>query len=435
MKRKITAQLKAWKDSLTLKPLMVAGPRRVGKTFTIAEFCRSEFSEYAYVNLLDHPKIISTFKEMTSAEDKFNTLKLILGIKGLGHNSVVFIDEVQECEELISLLKYASENEIGYRIVVSGNLLGVKLKDLHVPYPVGRLVHLDMNPMDFEEFLMAIGKEAYIKRIEECYTSSNEMNPLIHDELTRLYKDYLFVGGMPESVDGYRKVAGDMGKYDAGILRDVKEAYFNDMNRFVISTAETKRIEKIYNSVPSQLMNKSHKFQYAKVDKTARRREYELALYWLLSSRMVHKSVIITKLEVPALGFADHDHFKLYLSDTGLLNRMLDISYQDAISGKVLQYSGIIAENYVATQLVGAGKNLMYWVSDNDSEIDFLLSGKDGIIPVEVKSADNTRSKSLLAYMDRFKPAYGIRISSKNFGFSNGIKTVPLYAAFMLRNV
>ena len=178
---------------------------------------------------------------------------------------------------------------------------------------------------------------------------------------------------------------------------------------------------------------KAIKLQYGKISSNARKRDYETALNWLLSSTMVHKCPILNKVEIPPLGFIIDDHFKLYLSDVGILLNILQVKYNDIILDNLLQYKGIIAENYVATQLIANKSSLIYWESGNKAEVDFILYNDDGIIPIEVKANDNVGSQSLNVYMKRYNPKYAIRISTKNFGIANNIKSIPLYAAFLIK--
>ena len=259
------------------------------------------------------------------------------------------------------------------------------------------------------------------------------MDSVLHEKALNLYRLYLCVGGMPEAVKNLLENDKNILKFDNSIIEDIYKSYLNDMNKYVTNKFEAVKIEEVYKSIPSQLGNMSNKFQYGKISSTARKRDYETALNWLLSSTMVHKSVILNKVEIPPLGFAIDDHFKLYLSDTGILLNMLQVKYNDIILDNLLQYKGIIAENYVATQLVVNSNNLMYWESGNQAEVDFILYNDDGIIPVEVKGDDNVGSKSLGVYMKRYNTKYAIRVSTKNFGFANNIKSVPLYAVFLIK--
>ena len=259
------------------------------------------------------------------------------------------------------------------------------------------------------------------------------MDKTLHKKALELYKLYLCVGGMPEAVKNLIENDLDILKFDKSIIENIYVSYLNDMNKYVVNKFEASKIESIYKSIPSQLGNQSNKFQYGKINSDARKRDYEIALNWLLSSTMVYKSSLINKVEIPPLGFIKEDYFKLYLSDVGILLSMLKIKYNDIILDKLLQYKGIIAENYVATQLVANEIPLIYWQSGNKAKIDFLIYNDDGIIPIEVKANDNIISKSLNVYMEKYKPKYAIRVSSKNFGYENNIKSIPLYAVFLIK--
>ena len=433
MKRKIYQELINWKNTDMTKPLMVIGARQIGKTYIIDEFCRKEFKKYIYINLFEHLEIVEIFKQKINTEEKYKRMKIYLGTDIYIENTIIFFDEIQESEELISALKFFNEREENFKIICAGSLLGVKLKRMHSSFPVGKVKMITMYPMDFEEFLIANGNSGLIDEIKYCYSNNEPMISVLHDMALNLYRLYLCVGGMPEAVKNLLDNNNDIVKFDKSIIEDIYISYLNDMNKYVNNKFEASKIENIYKSIPTQLGNQSNKFQYGKISQNARKRDYETALHWLLSSTMVHKSAILNKVEIPPLAFVISDHFKLYLSDVGILINMLQIKYSDIILDNLLQYKGIIAENYVATQLIANDIPLIYWESGNKAEIDFVLYNNDGIIPIEVKASDNTGSQSLNIYMNRFKPKYAIRISTKNFGFANGIKSVPLYAAFCIK--
>lgn len=244
----------------------------------------------------------------------------------------------------------------------------------------------------------------------------------------------LITGGMPESIANMVKVNGDFIRYDKSILKDILSSYFKDMNKYVSSDMESLRINRVFNSLPSQLLNISKKFKYSNIDKDARAREYVSSLDWLLNSNMVLRCKSVNNPEIPLEGFVDEDIFKLYLSDVGIVNTLLKINMEDILSDNISLYKGIIAENYVANQLICKDYELYYWKNDNTAEIDFLLYNSDGIIPVEVKAGDTTQSKSLKIFMEKYNPKYAIRISTKDFGYdpNNRIKSIPLYATFLL---
>ena len=433
LERKIYKELLKWKETNIKKPLMVIGARQIGKTYIIDEFCKKEFENYVYINLFEHSEIVKIFEEKISTEEKYNRMKIYLDKDIDVENTIIFFDEIQESEELISSLKYFCESKQNFKIICAGSLLGVKLKRMNSPFPVGKVKMINMFPMDFEEFLISIGSSMLRDEIVKCYNSNTPLDLVLHNKALNLYKLYLCIGGMPEAIKNFIENEKDILKFDSAIIYDIIDSYLNDMSKYVKNKFEAIKIESIYKSIPSQLGNESNKFQYNKVIQNARSREYESALNWLLSSTMVHKCPLLTKIEIPPRAFLENDHFKLYLSDTGILLNLLKVKYNDVILDKLLQYDGIIAENYVATQLFANGLDLMYWESGNKAEVDFILYLDDGIIPLEVKSSDNVRSRSLNLYINRFNPKYSIRISTKNFGFENNIKSVPLYATFCIK--
>lgn len=432
MKRKIYSDLLKWKNTGMQKPLMVIGARQIGKTYIIRDFCESEFKKNIYINLFEQPEIVKIFAQEISTQEKFNRMKIYLDLDIDVENTIIFFDEIQESEELISCLKFFNESEESYKIICAGSLLGVKLKRLKSAFPVGKVKMLNMYPMDFEEFLMANENIGLIDEIKKCYNGNTPMDSVLHEKTLGLYRLYLCVGGMPEAVKNLIQNNNDIMKFDQSIIQDIINSYLDDMNKYVQNKAESIKIEAIYKSIPSQLGNQSNKFQYGKISSNARKRDYEIALDWLISNTMVHKCCILNKPEIPPLAFIINDHFKLYLSDVGILLNLLKIKYNDIILDRLLQYKGIIAENYVAIQLLINEHNLIYWESGNTAEIDFVIYNDDGIIPIEVKANDNVTSQSLRLYMKRYNPKYGIRLSTKNFGFKNNIKSIPLYAAFLI---
>ena len=433
MKRKIYDELLNWKKNNIDTPLMVVGARQIGKTYIINEFCKKEFNKYIYINLFEDKNIINIYNEEISSTEKFQKLELYLGKKIDLDNTIIFFDEIQESEELISSLKFFCESNRPFKIICAGSLLGVKINRFKKSFPVGKVRILEMNSMSFDEFLYAYyDNDLMIKEIEKCYSNNKKMLEPLHNKLMELYNIYLIIGGLPASVANYLEKK-DMLIFDRNIIKFIISSYLKDMNKYVTDIFESTRIENIYNSIPSQLGNPSDKFQYSKVKSGARAREYESAINWLLSSKMVFKCSNIKKCEKPLKVFINNDVFKLYLSDAGILSYLLEISYKDLVFDEKFMYMGIIAENYVANELLRNGLSLYYWNSGNKAEIDFVLNINDKIIPIEVKSSNNNQAKSLKVYIEKYNPDYSIRISSKNFGFENNIKSVPLYAVFCIK--
>jgi len=430
MKRKIYTQIFDWKNSGFSKPLMVLGARQVGKTYILDEFCKNEFKNYIYLNLFERQDVIDLYKTKLSSDEKFMKLKVLLNFDIEKENTILFIDEIQESEELISELKYLCEKHNSVKIVCAGSLLGVKLKRSRFSFPVGKIKIINMYPMDFEEFLMALNQELLIEEIKRCYVNNLAMLDSLHIKAMNLYRVYLTCGGMPESVKNIVDINMDMVNYDFSILSNIVESYFNDMDKYVISNSEALKIEKTYRSIPSQLANRSNKFQYNKISKGASSREYFSTLDWLEASNLLIKSDLVSVPLLPLKGYIKEGYFKMFMNDVGILSNILELKVSDILNDNLSLYKGVIAENYVATQLLSRGYSLYYWMSNGIAEIDFLIYTDDGIIPVEVKAGDTTKSKSLSVFNEKFKPKYSIRISSKNFGFDNNIKSIPLYAVF-----
>lgn len=438
MYRKIYKKLLSWKNTKEdNKPLMLLGARQVGKTYIIENFCQKEFSNFKEINLLRDLRVLNLYKDTTlDSNEKYNFLKTIIEFDLDKPDSVLFIDEIQESQELIAELKYFCEVHNNVKIICAGSLLGVKLKRANFSFPVGKVKMLMMHPMDFEEFLIALDKPMLLNTIRECYKNNRAMNEELHNLALLYYKYYLITGGMPESVRNFIKNDCDIIKYDSTIKENIIDAYLKDMKKYVINLNETLKIEKVYDSIPKQISNESKKFQFSKIEKNAKTRDYELSLDWLDASNLILTSYRVSMPDKPLAAFRIDDFFKLFINDVGLLNHMLKIRYADILNDDLSLFKGAFVENYVASQFVSNEIDLYYWVSDGIAEIDFLIYNEDGIIPVEVKAANNTQSKSLKTYMDKFNPKYAIRISSKNFGYNEEkrIKSIPLYAVFCIEN-
>lgn len=289
-----------------------------------------------------------------------------------------------------------------------------------------------MFPMNFEEFLMATGKELLLDKIRECYLKMEAMPDFAHDEALNLYRQYLCVGGMPESVNNFIENDMDILKYDPTIISNIVEMYIADMKKYVKGNIETVKIEKVYKNIPSQLAKDKKTFQYNLIDEEGRKRKYETPIEWLVSSNMILASYKIKKAAIPLKVYIDEDMFKLYLSDVGLLTSISEIRYSDIMLESPFEFKGAITENYIAQEFAAKDISLYYWTYGRNAEVDFIIYNEDGIIPVEVKSGNSVKSTSLNLYIKENKPKYAIRISARNFGFENNIKSIPLYATFLI---
>lgn len=265
MYRKIYEEFIKWKNSEARKPLMLLGARQVGKTYILENFCKSEFKNYIYVNLLENTEIVDLYNEKYNSEQKFLKLKVLLDEDIENEDAVLFIDEIQESEKLISELKYFQEKHNNVNIVCAGSLLGVMLKRKKFSFPVGKVWRMHLYPMDFEEFLIAFNENKLIDEIKNCYKNNTQLFSSLHIKALDYYRLYLCVGGLPESVFNIVKANKDITKYNKNIINDIVDSYFGDMNKYVSSNSESLKIRRIYNSIPEQLGNKSNKFQFRKV--------------------------------------------------------------------------------------------------------------------------------------------------------------------------
>lgn len=347
-------------------------------------------------------------------------------------NTILFLDEIQVSESAITSLKYFCESESNYKIVCAGSLLGVKINRFHSSFPVGKVNIKYLYPMDFEEFLLAIGEEKLIEEIKKNYIKNQPLIEPIHEKALELYKKYLVLGGMPAMINDYINNNYKITDVNFDIQEQIITSYLADMNKYTENTESIKN-SKIYNSIPKELARENNTFKYSLVDKDARKIRYESSLDWLIASNMILKCNLSEKNESPLKAFANNDKFKIYLSDSGLLRALSNIDYSEILLEKNIMYKGVLTENYVACEFYSKFKEIYYYTFDK-YEIDFLIKINGEIIPVEIKSGRRTNRKSLNEYIKKYKPKYSIRISSKNFGFENNIKSIPLYAVFCIEN-
>lgn len=439
MNRKFYDELNSWKNSKNGVPLMVVGARQVGKTYIINKFCQENYKNYYYLNFMREKEFVKLFKEIESFDRRVEALESLVGGSIRNDNdTVLFVDEVQESEEFIEALKFFNESIDTYNIVCAGSLLGVALKRLHSSFPVGKVKVVNMYPMDFEEFLVATKNARFIKLIKDSFNTDTALALPIHNKMLDLFYKYLYLGGMPSVVKNFLEVGMDLALVDSDILSQIINAYFDDMSKYA-DPKEVIRIRNLYKSIPSQLAKENQKFIFSEIDKNDnRKRDYVTALDWLMASNLVLSCNLVVKPEYPLKGFVDNDTYKLYLSDTGILNNMLNISKKNFFLDGTFSYKGLIAENYVACELTKMGYDLFYWSrkgkNNGNAEIDFVIQMEDCVVPLEVKANDNTQAKSLKVYNSFYNPVSAIKISSNNFNKYDNIKCIPLYAVFCLSN-
>lgn len=431
MHRKIEEELEKWEKNYK-KPLMLVGARQTGKTYILEEFCKNNYNNYVYINLDKEKDIAEIFEETIDPDIIIEKIEIIKNIIINPIDTIIFLDEIQVSERAITSLKYFCESEKPFKIVTAGSLLGVKINRFKSSFPVGKVTIKYLYPMDFEEFLMALKEEKLITEIKNHYESNLPLIISIHEKALDLYKKYLVLGGMPAMINNFIDNECNISHVDFTLQEQIITSYLADMNKYT-ENSEGIRNSQIYNSIPKELARTNNTFKYSIVDKDARKIRYESSLEWLLTSNMILKCDLTEKNESPLKAFVNSDKFKLYLSDVGLLRALSNLDYREILLDKNEMFKGVLTENYVACFLYSINKELYYYNFDK-YEIDFLIKIDGDIIPVEVKSGMRTNSKSLNEYIKKYNPVYSIRISSKNFGFENNIKSVPLYAVFCINN-
>ena len=431
MRRNVTDALRSWKESPFRKPLLIYGARQIGKTYSILEFGNTEYANVLYCNFEDNAELAAIFEQNLNPERIIRSLSAMFSVQITRANTLIFFDEIQACERALTSLKYFNESANDYHIIAAGSLLGLAVNRGHYSFPVGKVDILNMYPMNFLEFLHATGNSLLIERINECFCDFSPLEQPLHTRAIELYRTYLTVGGYPDVVNRFVQT-GDFNMVRAA-QSTISNAYVADMTKYASPTDTIKSIA-VYNSIYSQLAKETTKFQYSVVDKKARSKSYEMALEWLKAAHVVLPSVKITEGKLPINLYEDQSTFKVYYSDVGLFTMKSNIPPEKITQNLDLsdRARGALAECYVASELTSKGIALHYWESANSAEVDFVLQNDDGVIPIEVKSAENVRSKSLKTYMDRYRPPYAIRLSGRNFGYENDIKSIPLYALFCL---
>ncbi len=431
MYRKITVFLEEWKISKHRKPLILQGARQVGKTYSILEFGRTHYENVAYFNFETNPKLNKIFEENISPAYLIPLLSHTAGQTIVREKTLIIFDEVQLCERALTSLKYFCEDAPDYHIIVAGSLLGVAVNRAKYSFPVGKVDMKTMYPMDMEEFMTAQGEDVLVKQIKTCFQTDTPLPSVLHDAAMQLYRQYLIVGGMPECVMQFAQTK------DYILVRHIQETllagYLNDMSKYN-NLNEIKKTRLTYDNITVQLSKKNTRFQYKLLKKGGRASEFENAIEWLCLSGIVSQVYRVEQIRKPLENYRDIDAFKIYVSDLGLLCAKKNLTANDILymAEEISDFKGGMAENYVHVQLTINGYASYYWESGRSAEIDFIIQHGGRLIPIEVKSADNTKAKSLKLYMETYKPAYAIKLSAKNFSFENGIKTVPLYAAFCI---
>ena len=435
MKREALDKLQKWKEKKNRKPLLLTGVRQCGKTYLIKEFGKNEFEEMAYFNFDGNTGLKTVFDYDFDVERIIDELgNMFYGKKIIPGKTLAIFDEIQDCPRAIQSLKYFCENMPELHIIAAGSLLGVALRKEGISFPVGKVDRMEMYPMSFEEFVIADGGKKYIDGIKKMKFES-EIPEIYTVPFEKYLKNYYIIGGMPEAVQtwvdthDYKEVE----EVQDRILKD----YADDFGKHTTPDTATK-VRLIWDSIPSQIARDNNKFIFSHVKQGARSKDLEDALEWLVNAGIAYKLKLVSNPELPLSGMADNTYFKVYLSDVGLLRKKSNVNYRTILEGDTsyVHFKGALTENYIMTQLKCLGVESYFWRTKADAEMDFISDHEGVLFPIEVKSADNTKAKSLHIFCNRYHPKIAVKTSLKNVGDNvdgdTHVWSIPLYTFFRL---
>lgn len=425
MYRLAIEELYEWKNSTNRKPLIIEGARQVGKTWLMQEFGKQAYKKTVYINFDSSARMAELFSSDLEIGRIIMGLELYSDIKIDPENTLIIFDEVQEVPRALASLKYFYENAPEYHVICAGSLLGIALHQ-GTSFPVGKVDFLNLYPLSFKEFLMAMGKHKYVDLMN---SGDYEMLTVFRQDLIDSLKYYYFVGGMPEAVTSFA-TEKDFNKVRK-IQKRILEAYEQDFSKHAPNESVPK-LRMLWNSIPSQLAKENKKFIYGLVREGGRARDYESAIMWLCDCGLVHKVGRVTIGRLPLKAYEDMKAFKMFVLDVGLLGCMVGLNQKILLDGNVLfaEFKGALTEQYVLQQLItNPGLNIYYYTNDNGScEVDFLVDTGNTIVPVEVKAEVNLRAKSLRMYVEKFSPDIAIRTSMSDYKKEYWLVNLPLYA-------
>jgi hypothetical protein len=430
LKRKIYEDLLQWKCGKDKRCLLVKGARQVGKTFIIELFAKENYKHHTIINFVQNPAYKAIFDGDLDAETLIKQISLrVPGAELVPNETLIFLDEIQSCPKARAALKFLTQDG-RFDVIASGSMLGINYKE--VPsYPVGSVEYLDMYSLDFEEFLWASGVSTdSVSDIKECFDKKKTVPVAMHERMMELFKEYIVVGGMPRVVSEFVTTHNfaNVLKIQKAIIEDYKD----DITKYA-EGAEKAKVRACFLSIPKHLSKDYKKFQYSIVERGGTARKFGGSLMWLLDAGIINFCYNLSIPEIPLEGNARDDVFKVYMRDTGLLMAMLeDGSQEDIIDGNLGIYKGAIYENIIADIFSKLGKKLYYFEKDGKLEIDFFIRRDKTATAIEVKSADNTKSKSLDAVIAKYGVKHGIKLSAKNVGGGEGFDSFPLYMAIFL---
>ncbi len=424
MERLLLDELEKWKNKKRRKPLIIQGARQVGKTWIMKEFGNRYFKDVVYINFDNNERMKNVFDIDYDVNRIISALKIEHGKSFKAENTLLVFDEIQEVPKALTALKYFCENAPEYAIVAAGSLLGVAMHQ-GTSFPVGKVDFMHLYPLNFYEFLLAIGEESLAELLNK---QDFELINSFSSKYTDLLRKYYYVGGMPEAVQCY--VDTDDMMEVRNIQKELLIYYENDFSKH--APKETvPRIQMVWNSIPAQLAKENRKFIYGIVREGARAKDFELAIQWLEDCGLIHKCYRVTKPGMPLISYMEMNSFKLFMLDVGLLAAKGNLPAKILLEGNKIfeEFKGALTEQFVAQEMCAAEYELYYYSTENSTgEIDFIVQQDCYCIPIEVKAEENLRARSLRAFCDKYKPEIAIRTSMSNYREQDWMCNVPLFS-------
>lgn len=425
MKRFAMQELINWKNNSARKPLIIRGARQVGKTWLMKEFGKAEYRQTAYVNFEQSKLLKTLFVDNFDIHRIITAIQIETGVQINAENTLIIFDEIQEASGAITSLKYFCENAPQYHIISAGSLLGVALQK-QSSFPVGKVEFLDLFPLNFKEFMLAMNQNSLLDLLE-----SNDwiLIKSFKEKYIQNLRQYYFIGGMPEAVLSYSKNSNF--KKVRNIHKRILLAYEHDFSKHAPNEI-VPRIRMIWNSIPAQLAKENKKFIYRAIRSGSRAKDYELALLWLVDCGLAHKVCRVSKPGFPLKAYEEFSAFKLFIVDTGLLAAMGNIDAKTLLEGNAIftEFKGALTEQYVLQQLKSIRDiDIYYWSAERSaSEIDFIVQSSGNIIPIEVKAEENLQAKSLKMFYQKYNPKSAVRTSMSDYRKDGWLTNLPLYA-------
>jgi uncharacterized protein len=423
MERLLINNLVEWKNSKKRKPLIIQGARQVGKTWIMKAFGVQNFENVAYVNFESSIHLQNMFTNSLDIARIISIFEIETGVAIQAKTTLIIMDEIQEADKGLTVLKYFYENAPEYFIVAAGSLLGVSMQKNRT-FPVGKVDFLRLYPLSFQEFLINVKENNLAKAINEKKWKTIEP---FHEKLTHFLRLYYFIGGMPEAVNTYIE-SQNLDDVRA-VQNNIILGYQNDFAKYAPNEIVPKT-KLVWQSILGQLAKENKKFIYGQLKKGARAKDFESAINWLINAGLLYQCCKISKPSIPLKSYADYDVFKLYLVDIGLLNAMANVNQQILLQKNniLTEYKGALTEQYIAQELL-LKCDIFYWTAENGTaEVDFIVQKNDAIIPIEVKAEENLKAKSLKVFVEKFNNSNSIRCSMHTYRKENWLENIPLYA-------